>query len=169
MSAPPLGGRLTIEYHERGITLTDSISTATSPLLIRWVGVVLLVGGIVVTILCLNTLVDRDHIVAALIAAACGGICIVRAKSATQRVACVRVEADRIYTQGSPNHDWLSGRFHPRKFETMHGSLTLQTGQFVRNVTVCYWWGIRFCLFTNLSPDEARWAVHELETALVKS
>ena len=165
LAAPPVGGRLSLVRDEKRITLTDSLSYSTSPRLIQWMGIVLLVGGIVMAILCRAGTVDRDHLMAALIAAVCGVPCIFWSRSAKQKLCLVRIESGCIYTQCSLSHDWISGRFRPKRFAIVRGSLDLRTRQFAHTAVVCYRLGFRFSLFAGLSLDEARWAVHLMEQA----
>jgi hypothetical protein len=166
LTEPPLGGRLLLGRDEKGITLTDSVSCSTSPQLIRWMGVVLFVGGIVVSVLCWVGVVDRDHMVAALVAAVCGLPCILAAGRVKQRFCSVKIVSGHVYTRDALSHDWISSRFRPKRFGTVAASLDLRTGQFSQTVVVCYSLGLRCDLFTKLAPDEAKWAVHVMERAV---
>ena len=167
----PLKGRLKIEYQEDCLVITDPRAAGTSPALLRGLGVVLIVLGTVLSISCAGPLLwggscDWEHLLLALAAVVCGSIAFLRSSPADQQGTIVRLACGRLHTKDSPEHDWLSGRFVPRRFVANITSTGLKGLTSRYSVRVRYRFKIAFELISSLSHDEAIWAVDLLEKAL---
>jgi len=166
----PLNGRLNVEFHADGVTVTDPKSAATSPVLIRRVGAVMFIGGIGSAILSAVLMADgrsdNQHLIAALAATVCGGIAYLRSSKLKNDPRIIRVTPGRIHTTGCPWHDRLSGRFRPKGFLAIAGSTDLRTMQAAYYIRVIYTFGISFQLAPYLTRDEALWAVNLMNHAL---
>jgi len=165
-AAQPANGRLQVEFHENGVTITDPKPIATSPALIKGVGAALVVIGLGIAIaLAWAGHISDGHFAAAVAAVICGAIAFFRAPT-KQKPHTVRVELNRVCTSGCPEHDWISGRFVPKRIVMVKTSSDIWTMQHLCLIRVRYNFGVGFTLFQHLSPDEGIWVVDLLNKAL---
>jgi hypothetical protein len=170
-SGQPANGRLMAEHRQEGLVLTDPKSAATSPVVMKTFGVVLMLVGSIIAIADAipphwdfqGELLRAGTAVLGLL---CGLFCFFKSSKMKQDPRVVRLADGRVYTTGCPGHDWMSGRFPVRRFILLKGSVELRSLQSVYSIRVRYRFKFTITLIPLLSRDEAVWAIELLDKAL---
>jgi hypothetical protein len=166
-----MNGRLQLERTETRLVLTDPRSAATSRALLRGVGLMLCVGGVVMLIGLVNQILHQANpglpfLISAIVAILCGILCVARAKDVTQHPRVLIVENGRLYTNGVPEHNRLYRLLRPCRFVASIGSTDILTGRRMQSLCVQYRLGYRVPLIPRLYSDEVAWACRELNSAI---